>query len=128
MRGNELSTAELFEQSVSNLITTIEKAFEEKQAQNPVLIDLRDFVDYIDAMVICHGSSGLHCIAIAAELVKLLKEQGIKPLSVSGQEHGDWVVIDCNDIVVHIFQPELRDFYALEDLWAMGTIHRLNAI
>lgn len=123
-----MSVTEQFDPTVASLIKIIEQAFDEKQAQNPVLIDLRGIVDYIDAMVVCHGTSRLHCVAIASELTKLLKENDIRPLSSAGLDLGDWVVVDCNTIVVHIFQPELRDFYSLEDLWAMGTIHRLNAV
>lgn len=73
-----------------------------------------------DHMVIASGRSSRHVGAIADQLVKDLKEAGLRGLRVEGMPHCDWVLIDAGDVLVHVFRPEVRAFYALEKMWQPG--------
>ncbi|OYR21217.1 hypothetical protein CEV31_0838 [Brucella thiophenivorans] len=83
-------------------------------------------------MIVASGRSHRHVAAVADHLLQALREMGCKDIHVEGLEGGDWVLIDTGDIVVHIFRPEIRDFYNLEKIWinddiedqrASGTVH-----
>ena len=80
------------------------------------LADLCSFADY---MIVASGRAPRHVAALADYVADMLKKQGIPPLSIEGKDSGDWVLIDAGDIVVHIFRPEPRAFYALEKMWAL---------
>ena len=71
-----------------------------------------------DYMVICSGRSSRQVSAIADKLVERLKQELGVISKVEGKETGDWVLIDAGDVVVHVFRPEVRDFYQLEKMWA----------
>jgi ribosome-associated protein len=58
---------------------------------------------------------------LSDKLVQNVKQAGQKPLGIEGQDAGEWVLIDLNDVIVHVMQPRTREFYKLEDLWALGT-------
>ena len=68
-------------------------------------------------MIVASGNSVRQVTAMANNLIKKYKEGGIKTPSPEGMSNGDWVLIDANDILVHIFRPEVRDFYSLEKMW-----------
>lgn len=72
-------------------------------------------------MVIASGTSARHVGALAGHVVKALKEAGMEPLSVEGQEACDWVLVDAGDVVVHIFRPEARSYYNLEKMWSVAA-------
>jgi ribosome silencing factor RsfS/YbeB/iojap len=70
-------------------------------------------------MVIASGRSNRQVVAIADHLAERLKQAGQGPVPVEGKQGGDWVLVDAGDVVVHIFRPEPRAFYALEKMWAL---------
>jgi ribosome-associated protein len=82
-----------------------------------VQIDLRGRSSMADAMVICSGRSSRQVAAIAEKLLDRLKEKFRLSARSEGKETGDWVLIDTGDVVVHIFRPEVREFYQLERMW-----------
>lgn len=105
---------------MSQLIETIVKAIEDKKGQNIVSLDLSEFDGAItDTFIVCNADSTTQVAAIAGGIEEtVLKELGEKPYRVEGLTNSVWVALDYVDVMVHIFQTELRDFYKLEEMWA----------
>ncbi|MEM9683548.1 MAG: ribosome silencing factor [Pseudomonadota bacterium] len=99
-------------------MSVVTNALEDDKAIDILTIDLKDKTAIADHMVIASGRSSRHVGAIADHLVERLKKHGLKGISVEGQKHCDWVLIDAGDILVHLFRPEVREFYKLEKLWS----------
>lgn len=95
----------------------VEHALDEMKAINIIHLDVRQQTSITDDMYICSGRSSRHVIAIAEEVYQQLKKSGHGFLRLSGTEQGEWALIDCGDIIVHVMQPETRAFYNLEELW-----------
>ncbi|MGD1933772.1 MAG: ribosome silencing factor [Candidatus Phaeomarinobacter sp.] len=91
---------------------------DDTKAEDIVTIDLAGKSSMADCMVIASGRSQRHVGSVADYLVEALKKAGCKAPRVEGMTHADWVLIDAGDIVVHVFRPEVRDFYNLERLWS----------
>lgn len=87
------------------------------KAEDTTTIDLRDRSTIADAMVIASGRSNRHVGSIADRVVEDLHKAGLRA-RVEGMPHCDWVLIDAGDVIVHVFRPEVRSFYALEKMWA----------
>lgn len=87
------------------------------KAEDTVTIDLRGKSSLTDYMVITTGRVNRHVGAIADDVAKALKEIGIAAPHIEGQPNCDWVLIDSGDVIVHIFRPEVREFYNLEKMW-----------
>ena len=88
------------------------------KAEDTVTIDLTGKTSIADAMVVTSGRSHRQVGAIADHLLDDLAEAGVRNLRVEGKAHGDWVLIDAGDVIVHVFRPEVRAFYSLEKMWA----------
>ncbi|EAQ24397.1 MULTISPECIES: ribosome silencing factor [unclassified Roseovarius] len=98
-------------------LAAILTSLDDDKAEDIVQIDLRGKTAMCDYMVICSGRSSRQVSAIAEKLMDRLKQDmGIVARS-EGKETGDWVLIDTGDVVVHVFRPEVRDFYQLEKMW-----------
>lgn len=93
---------------------------DDMKAEETITIDLRGKSAFSDYMVVTTGRANRHVGAIAENVVKALKEAGIKKLHVEGLPNCDWVLIDSGDVVLHVFRPEVREFYNLERLWTQG--------
>lgn len=100
------------------MLPLILKRLEDDQAERVVTIDLDGKSDMADALVIASGRNQRHVGAIADKLMRDLKEAGYGNLPVEGLPAADWVLIDGGDVVIHLFRPEVRDFYKLERMWA----------
>ncbi|MBT5156580.1 MAG: ribosome silencing factor [Rhodobiaceae bacterium] len=87
-------------------------------AQDIITIDLHGKTALADHMVVATGRSKRHVAALADHLQRKLKAAGQKDIRTEGQTTGDWVLVDAGDVVVHIFRAEVREFYALEKMWA----------
>ena len=96
----------------------ITECLDDSKGEEIVTIDLQGKTAIADAMIIASGRSRRHVGAIADRLIKQLKEKGYKGLKIEGQNVGEWVLVDAGDVIVHIFQPEIRDFYNLEKMWS----------
>jgi ribosome-associated protein len=92
---------------------------DEAKAEEIVTVDLAGKSSIGDFMVIASGRSDRHVGAIADQLRKKLKDAGCPSVRVEGLEACDWVLIDSGDIIVHVFRPEVRDFYNLEKMWSV---------
>jgi ribosome-associated protein len=93
---------------------------EDMKAEETVTIDLRGKSAYSDYMIVTTGRANRHVGAIAENVTKSLKENGVKNIHVEGMPNCDWVLIDSGDVIVHVFRPEVREFYNLERLWAQN--------
>lgn len=93
---------------------------EDMKAEETVAIDLHGKSVYSDYMIITSGRANRHVGAIAENVTKALKETGIRNIHVEGLPNCDWVLIDSGDVIVHVFRPEVREFYNLERLWTQG--------
>ena len=104
------------------LLARILNSLDDDKADDVVTIDLRGRSSVADYMVVCSGRSSRQVGAIAEKLVDRLKQDFGLICKIEGKDQGDWVLIDASDIVVHIFRPEVREFYQLEKMWlATGT-------
>ena len=98
-------------------IKTVLASLEDSKAENIVSIDIQGKSSLGDYMVIASGRSHRHVSAVADHLLKALKDAGLGTARVEGLSGADWVLIDSGDIIVHVFRPEVRDFYNLEKMW-----------
>lgn len=105
------------EPSSETLLAHVLASLEDDKAEDIVQIDLRGRSDMADYMVICSGRSSRQVAAISEKLAERLKEQFRIHVKMEGKETGDWVLIDTSDVIVHVFRPEVRDFYQLEKMW-----------
>lgn len=103
--------------SGSETLDLILAKIDDMKAEETVTIDLRGKSAFSDFMVVTSGRSNRHVGAVAETISKSLKEHGIKGLHVEGMTNCDWVLIDTGEVIVHIFRPEVREFYNLERLW-----------
>ena len=90
---------------------------DDAKAEDSLLIDLHGKTSIADAMIITTGRSNVHVASIADRVLKALKEAMKGVPRVEGLSGGDWVLIDAGDIIVHVFRPEVRQFYNLEKMW-----------
>lgn len=91
----------------------------EKKAQDPVILDVEELVSYCSHFLLVSGTNSRQVRAIAQHLqAQGKKELGLKTLSIEGMENGRWVLIDFGDVVVHVFDKDMRGFYDLDGLWA----------
>lgn len=94
------------------------EAASEKKAEAITAIDVGELLIVTDYFVICTGRNDRQVRTIAEEVEVRMKKAGLPPIGVEGAEEGKWVLIDFADVVVHVFQPEEREFYRLEKLWS----------
>ena len=100
------------------LVDRIVHWLDDAKAEDVAVIDLKGKTSIGDFMVIATGRSDRHVNAIAEQLLQALKDEGQGRVRVEGQPQCDWVLIDTGDIIVHVFQPEIRTFYNLEKMWS----------
>jgi ribosome-associated protein len=93
------------------------KSLEEAKAEDQISIDISDKSSIGDYMVVASGRSQRHVGAIAHRLLDDLKSAGYRDQRVEGMPHCDWVLIDAGDVIVHVFRPEVREFYNIEKMW-----------
>jgi len=105
--------------AVTRLLETTQEALDDLKALEPVVLDVRSLSSVMDWMVVASGTSSRHVKSLADNVLMKAKESGIRPLGVEGERVGEWVLVDFGDVVVHVMQPAIRDFYDLERLWSV---------
>lgn len=103
------------------ILELVLQSLDDDKAEEIVQIDLRGRSSVADHMVICSGRSSRQVAAIAEKLLERLKESFRLSARVEGKDIGDWVLIDTGDVVIHVFRPEVREFYQLEKMWQMAS-------
>jgi ribosome-associated protein len=104
---------------IGTLVETLITSLEDAKAEDIVSIDLAGKTSLADAMIIASGRSNTHVNAIAERVIKACKDLGLPAPRVEGLAHADWVLVDANDVIVHVFRPEVRQFYNLEKMWGV---------
>jgi ribosome-associated protein len=99
-------------------------ALADMKALEVKVLDVRGLTDVADFMVIASGTSDRHVRSVAQRVVERTKEAGFRPHGVEGQQDSDWVLIDLNEMIVHVMLPRVREFYGLEKLWDMTATKR----
>ena len=90
----------------------------EKKAKNVILLKVKELSAFTDYFLICSGASDRQVQAIASSIREKMKKDGVLPLGVEGESHGQWILMDYDDVVVHIFYEPVREFYDIERLWS----------
>ena len=104
------------QQEENKILEIITSSLEDGKAEDVVVIDLRGKTSIANEMIVASGTSDRHVISLAQRIQENLKEAGFKSVS-EGETKGDWVLIDAYDVIVHLFRPEVREFYNLEKMW-----------
>jgi ribosome-associated protein len=100
------------------LVERMARLAEDKLARDIVILDMDSVVGYTDYFLICSGNTARQTQAIADEIeLRLKREDGLLPHRAEGRQDGNWILLDYIDVVVHVFTPEARSFYRLEQLW-----------
>lgn len=103
-------------------LTAVAQAIYDKKGFNTLILDVRGISSMTDYMIIAEGSVERHVYAISQAIQEKLKGDGEYPLHVGGEKESDWIVIDYCDFIVHLFIPDLRERYAIEQLWKKSKI------
>ena len=103
---------------ISDLKKIIVNALDSNKALDIISIDLASKSSMADYMIIASGTSSRHIQALSEQILEIFKSNGIKNCKIEGKESNDWKLIDGNDLIVHIFNPEKRKFYELEKMWS----------
>jgi ribosome-associated protein len=106
------------------LKTVVIEALADMKALEVKVLDVRGLTDIADFMVIASGTSDRHVRSVAQRVVERTKEAGFRPHGVEGQQDGEWVLIDLNEMIVHVMLPRVREFYGLEKLWDLTVTKR----
>jgi ribosome silencing factor RsfS/YbeB/iojap len=102
------------------LVKSVTAALDDMKAVNIKVLDVRGVTDVADCMVIASGTSDRHVRSIAERVVERAKAAGFRPFGVEGDRDGEWVLVDLNDVIVHVMLPRVREFYGLESLWEVA--------
>ena len=108
----------------ASLKAVVINALDDMKALEIKVLDVRGLTDVADTLVIASGTSDRHVRSVAQKLVEKTKAAGFRPHGVEGQQDSDWVLIDLNEMIVHVMLPRVREFYGLEKLWDMAQPKR----
>jgi ribosome-associated protein len=106
------------------VVNVVENALDEMKAVNVKVLAVKKLTDITDTMIIASGNSDRHVRSIADRVVEFAKKAGFRPMGVEGERDGEWVLVDLQDVIVHIMLPRVREFYRLESLWDVSAARR----
>ena len=101
----------------ARMIDVVLQSLEDAKAEDVVSVDIAGKSSLADFMVVTSGRSNRHVAAVADQVVKALRDNGFGKPRIEGLPHADWVLVDGGDVIVHIFRPEVREFYNIEKMW-----------
>ena len=108
-------------EKTSDLTKIVIKTLDQNKAQDIVSIDLKDKSSMADFMIIASGTSSRHIQSLSEQVLEKLKDYGLKNSKIEGKDSNEWKLVDGIDLIVHIFHPEKREFYDLENMWSEET-------
>jgi ribosome-associated protein len=114
--------------SAGAVVKIVEHALDEMKAVNVKVLDVHKLTDIADTMIIATGNSDRHVRSIADRVVEYAKKAGFRPMGVEGERDGEWVLVDLQDVIIHIMLPRVREFYRLENLWDVSAARREAAV
>lgn len=103
------------------LLSLVIDALEELKGVDIRVLDVSGLTSITDRMVVASGTSTRHVKSLADNVARKTREAGFRALGVEGEQAAEWVLVDLGDVVVHVMMPSIRDFYALEKLWSVGS-------
>lgn len=103
--------------TTEQLVDVVTAALEDMKAQQIRVLDVRGKTPLTDYMIIASGTSNRHVKSLADSVAVKAKAAGFPPIGIEGQDAQEWILVDLNDVIVHVMQPKVRDFYNLEKLW-----------
>lgn len=111
---------------------TVIELLDDMKAEDVQTFSVSEMTSVTDYMIVSSGTSNRHVRSIANHVVEELRDAGMRPVGSEGTEHGEWILLDYGDVVLHVMQPRVRDFYQLEKLWnpdvkEMLRLHRESA-
>jgi ribosome-associated protein len=110
------------------VVQVVEHALDEMKAVQVKVLDVRKLTDIADTLIIASGNSDRHVRSIADRVIEHVKKAGVRPTGVEGERDGEWVLVDLQDVIVHIMLPRVREFYRLESLWDISAARREAAV
>lgn len=96
-------------------------ALDDIKAQDVVSLDVRDMTSVTDYMIVASGTSNRHVKALVDNVSEKAREAGHRAIGIEGEQGGEWVLLDLQDVLVHVMLPKVREFYNLEKLWSLGV-------
>ena len=124
---NEIDLENLITEEDEQLfIRRILELLNEQKAEEIVFINAKSQTNIADYLLICQGRSQLHCRSIAQNIEYDLKQAGEISLGIEGEKEGNWVLLDYGNIIIHVFHPEIRKYYKLEELYSKKNFNRTN--
>lgn len=95
-------------------------SLEDMKAQDIAMLDLREKSSVTDLMIVASGTSSRQVKAMADKVIEACKARGVVPIGVEGEAEAEWLLVDLGDVIVHLMQPAVREYYQLEKLWQLS--------
>lgn len=105
---------------------TVLELLDDMKAEDVQVFNVAEMTTVTDYMIVASGTSNRHVRSIASNVADELRETGLRPYGSEGEEHGEWILLDYGDLVVHVMQPGTREFYQLEKLWSPDVMEMLR--
>ena len=116
-RTNPIPQSQKTRPTGDDVLELVKTYLDDDKAEDIAVIDLKGKTEIADYMVIATGTSQRHVGAMTDHIHRNLKTRGVKGIAIEGMPQCDWVLVDAGDVIVHLFRPEVRDFYNLEKIW-----------